>query len=89
MKEKEIKEKTIGEKISPILCEIEKTLWEFEANDGGKPNYPIEAFRAATKIFLSVLLDKMYNLQENEGMSLENRKAGQGKCLRHRHTLAP
>lgn len=64
----------IGEKISPILVEIEDTLWEFEANSAVKPEYSIEGFRAAIKIFMSVMLDKMWELQEEEGISQENRE---------------
>lgn len=65
----------IGEKITPILIEIENTLWEFEVENGSKPNYPIEAFRAITKIFMSVLMDKMFELQSNEEMRQEDREA--------------
>lgn len=63
----------IGEKISPILVEIENTLWEFEANRGLKPNYSIEGFRSATKIFMSVLMDKIWELQENENIEIKDR----------------
>ena len=58
---------TIGEKLSPVLAEIEQTLWEYEAWGGGQPHYTDEGFRAAVKIFMSVLMDKMYILQEKEG----------------------
>jgi len=72
----------IGKKISPILVEIEDTLWEFEANRGIQPEYTIEGFRAATKIFMSVLMDKIWNLQMDEKIDMEDRikmveKAGQ------------
>ena len=63
----------IGEKISPILSEIEDTLWEFEANIGAQPQYTTEGFRAGIKIFMSVLMDKMWNLQENETLTMEDR----------------
>jgi len=62
----------IGQKISPILEEIEDTLWEFEANDGSKPNYTIEGFRGGVKIFMSVLMDKIWELQSNEKIPMEN-----------------
>lgn len=65
--------KSIGEKISPILCEIEDTLWEFEANKGVKPDYTIDGFRAATKIFMSVLMDKIWELQSDEKISMQDR----------------
>lgn len=64
----------IGTKISSILEEIEHTLWEFEVNQAGtKPNYSIEGFRGAIKIFMSVLMDKMWELQSFEEMDLNDR----------------
>lgn len=59
----------IGEKLSTILEEIEATLWEYEVYSGKKPCYSFEGFRAAVKIFMSALLDKMYEKQQAEGMS--------------------
>ena len=45
----------IGIKLSPILKEIEYTLWEFEANNSNqRPQYTDEALRSALKIFMSV-----------------------------------
>ena len=32
----------IGKKLSPILNEIEQTLWEFEANNPSPPQYTNE-----------------------------------------------
>ena len=40
----------IGKKLSPVLEEMEATLWEYEAFNGAKPNYTLEGFRASTKI---------------------------------------
>lgn len=57
----------IGKKLSPVLEEIEATLWEFEANDGSKPNYSFEGFRASAKIFMSALVDKFFEKQQAEG----------------------
>lgn len=56
----------IGKNISPILEEIEKTLWEFEINNQIKPEYTIEGFRGAVKIFMSVIIDKMWELVKEE-----------------------
>ncbi len=64
---------TIGEILSPILEEIEITLWEYEANNESKPGYSKEGFRAATKIFMSALMDKMYYLQQDENISMDDR----------------
>lgn len=63
----------IGKQLSPILAEIETALWEFEANSGQKTEYTIEGFRAATKIFMSALMDKMWELQENENLAMEDK----------------
>ena len=60
----------IGKQISPILEEIEGTLLEFEANRGIKPEFTIEGFRAGVKIFMSVMMDKMWELQEKESMDM-------------------
>ena len=65
----------IGKKISPILVEIEETLWEFEAYNGTKPEFTLDGFRASIKIFMSALMDKMWELQGNEKLSLEDRSA--------------
>lgn len=63
----------IGQKISPILEEIENALWDHEVNVGTKTEYSPEGFRAATKIFMSVLMDKIWELQEKEGIAFEDR----------------
>jgi len=70
----------IGEKISPILEEIELTLWEFEASIGDKPNYSEGGFRAAIKIFMSAMMDKIWELQSDENMSMEDRVNMVQKC---------
>lgn len=77
-----MKQESIGEQLSPILEEIADTLWEFEAAKGYKPNYSIDGFEAATKIFMSVLMDKIHELQSSEDIPLDDRikmvtKAGQ------------
>lgn len=64
--------KSVGQQLGDVYVEIEKTLFEADIR-GMKPNYDIKAFRAGTKIFLSVLMDKMWELSEAEEMSMENR----------------
>lgn len=66
---------TIGEKLSPVLNEIEQTIWEHEIWGGGQPHYTDEGFRAAVKIFMSALLDKMFNLQTTENLDISDRAA--------------
>lgn len=61
----------IGEKISPILVNLEIALIEFEEH-AVKPNYTREGFRAALHIFMSALMDKMFELQQEEKMPMED-----------------
>lgn len=63
----------IGKKLSNILVEIEDTLWEFEANGGLKPEYTIDGFRAGIKIFMSVLMDRIWELQQDDKIDLQDR----------------
>ncbi len=63
----------IGQQLSPILVEIEETLWEFEHHSGIKPEYTEDGFRAACKIFMSVLMDKIWELQSDEKIDMEDR----------------
>jgi len=63
----------IGKKLSPILSEIESALMEFEINVAKPPEYTDEGFRASIRIFLSAMLDKMWKLQEDEGIDIDTR----------------
>ena len=63
----------IGEKLSSVLNEIESTLLEYEANVNRPPQYTDEGFRAAIKIFMSAILDKMWKLQEDENIDIDTR----------------
>lgn len=65
----------IGKKISPILVEIEETLWEFEANTPSPPEYTEKGFRASLKIAMSAIMDKMWELQTDEDIDLNIRIA--------------
>jgi len=64
---------SIGKRISPILQEIEDTLWEFEANGGVEPKFTEDGFKGGVKIFVTVLLDKMWQLQCDENMPIKDR----------------
>jgi hypothetical protein len=59
----------IGKIMTPTLLGLEGALIEFEAKFNQKPEFPDEAFRAATKIFFSALGEKMFELQQDEKMS--------------------
>ena len=63
----------IGEKLSSVLSEIESALIEYELNINRPPQYTNEGFRAAVKIFLSAMLDKMWKLQEDENIDINTR----------------
>lgn len=63
----------IGKRLSPILSEIEDTLWEFEANLGIKPEYTDAGFRAGIKIFMSVMMDRVWELQSDESIDMADR----------------
>ena len=68
--------------IEDILIDIEDAILEFQEHSLVQPNFSDDAFRAATSIFMAVLMDKMWNLQENEELEAEDRlnmarKAGQ------------
>ena len=67
----------LGEKLSPILSQIEGTLLD---NYETKPGFTDEGFRASIYIFQSALLDKMWELQEKEGLSIEIRADMATKC---------
>lgn len=64
----------IGKNISPILVEIETALWEFDIQNGFKTEYTEDGFRAAIKIFMSVIMDKMWELQETESIDMKDRE---------------
>ena len=68
---------TLGEKLSPILSEIEDTLLD---NYETKPGFDNEGFRASIFIFQSALLDKMWELQEKENLPIETRADMAEKC---------
>lgn len=57
-----------GHQLSPILVEIENTIIDHEAGIDSKPCYGIDGFRAATKIFMSALMDMIYELQQRENI---------------------
>ena len=62
---------TIGQKLSPILSEIEDTLLEHAVNNGGKPDFTEEAVSASIIIFSTVMQDKMWEMQEAENMPIK------------------
>ena len=58
------KQESIGQRLSPILTELDYMLWEFENKQPGiRPKFTIYGFRGAIKIFICALLDKMWDKQ--------------------------
>lgn len=70
----------IGEKLSPLLESIEDALWEYEYHVGMKPGYTQDGFRAGVKIFMSVMIDKIWELQESESIDINDRVNMVQKC---------
>jgi len=82
---------TIGQKLSPVLEEIERTLWESEADERGAPEFTDKGFRAAIKIFMAAMMDRNYRLRkENLALrDLENQALEMGKIIKalvHKYT---
>jgi hypothetical protein len=72
----------VGEGVSKALCEVEDVLWGCDFAEA-RVSFTDEGFRASVKVFMSALMDKMYELQDKEGLSLDVRlgmaqKAGDG-----------
>lgn len=70
----------IGKQLSPILLEIEAAIIDFDCHVNTKPCYTEDALRAAGKILISVFMDKMWEMQEDDKMSQEYRLEMAQKC---------
>ena len=68
---------TLGTKLSPIFVEIQDTLIE---NYETKPNFTQDGFIAGTYIFQTVILDKIWELQETENIPMNIREDIAVKC---------
>lgn len=71
---------SIGKKLSPILEEIEDALWESESNNMGKPEFTMDGFRASIKIFMSAMMDKIFELQDAEDFAFEDKLKMSKQC---------
>lgn len=61
----------IGQRISPILKEMNDTLWEYEAHHPGvRMGWSDQDLNYATKIFMCVLMDRMFEYNEGDGERL-------------------
>ena len=72
------------EAIEDIILDLEGAIIEYNsiADAIPQPKFSDDTLRAATCIFMTVLMDKMWDLQEDENLDIEDRlnmarKAGQ------------
>ena len=65
---------------SEVLIDLEDVLLRHEATINTKPNYHPIAFRAACRIFMSAVMDSMFDLQEYDSMDIEDRKLMAENC---------
>jgi len=66
--------KYYGKNITPILDEIAQAMWEIDSRDKTEPyEYGDTALRSACKIMMSVCTDKLWNKQEAENTSFDER----------------
>lgn len=64
-----------GEKMAPILEELETAVWEHNVNfEGERPMYPDSAMRSAACIFVDVLMDRMSAEQERKDIPIGMRE---------------
>lgn len=66
--------KFYGEQISPVLKEIHDALWEIDARHLQEAyEYSPDALPSASKIFMSVCMDRLWLNQNKNDVSLEDR----------------
>ena len=66
--------KYYGKQISPILAEIAEDMWEIDSRELQQPyEYADRALADATKIFMSVAMDRFWSNAEKEGWTMEQR----------------
>lgn len=63
-----------AQKITPVLLELETAMLENHSRYMNNPDYPQEAMRAATFIFMEVLMDHMWKLMRSEQLSMKERE---------------
>ena len=64
----------IEKEITKLLLGIEDALIDYKANGLCGYNYPPEAFRAMCLIFADIFSDKITQLQQEEGIDIEDGK---------------
>lgn len=66
---------SVANEITPILVDIEKKLWASEEGHSPIPKYTDDAIRASLKILMTILITKMWELQEREELDTEIRES--------------
>ncbi len=70
----------LGTKLTPILQEVALCILEADSKLAGPKNYPTEALTATIEIFMSVMMDKLWELMEKENMAMNDRELMAEKC---------
>lgn len=70
----EMSPETMGELTSPMIDSVADVIMEYEQTYSEPPNYEEQTLHSATRIFMSCIMDRMWGMQENEGMDMEDRK---------------
>jgi hypothetical protein len=66
-------EAPIGTRLKPLLVIIENAIWDEECSSPLQPHFDDDAFRACIKIFACAFIERVWNLQEKENLSDDDR----------------
>ena len=66
-------QKSFAEMVEPCLIDLEDIFIDYEANHLVKPRHSLNTFRAVSRLFASVMIDKIDDLQEKESIDFEDR----------------
>ena len=73
-------EQAFGEILAKSLKSNADTIIDYNANLGLKPNWPQGSLEDACIIFMSVFMDKMWDLQEEENWDMKTRENAASKA---------
>ena len=65
--------KSFAEMVEPCLIDLEDIFIDYEANHLVKPRHSLNTFRAVSRLFASVMIDKIDDLQTHENIEFEDR----------------
>lgn len=63
----------LAEKLEPIFIELENTLLDSAVAKSGPLNFSDDSVRAIIYIFSTMMIDRMWNLSEDEKLELKDR----------------